>query len=1387
MKNTYVVLAISLVLSASAQKPQSLFDGKTLSGWSGDTNWWKVADGAIVGEIPAGTSLGGNQFLFWDGELHDFELHVSYRISGGPSANSGVQFRSRKAGEGAAGYQADLDDGQVWVGRIYDEHGRGLIVERGTKVIIDATGKRSAEPFREAAAYAALVKKEGWNDYVIKAVGPHIQVTLNGQLTADLVDNQTGEQDFSGKLAVQLHSGPGPAKIEFKDLQLTSLGKTPLPVVALAPTPGRTGLSPKDRNLGFETGSLKGWTTTGDVWGDRPVKGNTVTPRRSGQTSGHDGTYWVGGYESTESDTGQGTLTSEPFEVTHAWGSFLVGGGPHDSTRVDIVEAESGKVLFTASGLEKEDMRVVWVNLSKHKGKNIAVKVVDENAGPWGHVNYDDFRFHAEQTNADPVAQPAPSTTTEILADTGKPGRVNSSPVLRHLVPNPMLISTNATTAGMWVPEGFAVDVVATEPEVTQPIAFTFDERGRIWIAEAHSYPRRQPDGQGKDRIIILEDTNGDGHFDKKVVFTTGLNLVSGLEVGFGGVWVGAAPHFLFIPDANRDDQPDGEPVVLLDGWGYGDTHETLNSFTWGPDGWLYGNHGVFNFSRIGKPEAPDSERVEMRAGVWRYHPINHTFEVFGTGCSNQWGIDFNETGEMFLTHCRSAWGKGSTSYMIRNGHYWNQANANHAPFISAGKGGWNYGKEEVFRNFLLAAARYGHGEGGAGAPGTRAIYGGHSHVGSLFYLGRNWPAQYRDQLFTHNLHGHQMNRELVQRSGSGYEVVNAGADHLYTPDPRFIGVDLKYGPDGAVYMIDWYDKQHCHTGNEEAWDRTDGRVYRMSWTATWQPVSVDLSKLSTQALVDMVTSRDEWESRMARRLLQERQDPSAISALQATLSRVKITPQKLRVLWALHILGTGTSVALLEDPDEVIRAWAIRMICEQGEIPADTFVRLAKTDPSARVQLALASALPDLDEANRWQVAEGLAARAEQADDFFLPKMIWYGLAPLALSDIPRGLAIAQQTEMPMLRDSITWYLGKQPAGRTALVNALADRSPEESTRILDLMAFAVEGSKNLPPPPGWSETAARLRSPSNDALLDRLGALFGDEAVIQQMQEQVVDDSLPLAKRKEMLSMIKERADVDVQLYLRLLGDQSLRSEVLPLLGRFDDPRVGKALLKQLPSLQGADRNTALNVLTGKPALARVLLDAVDGQQMPAKELTALHLRSLNNLGDEAIKTRVSKTWGTVNASSAQAPATISKYGNLFKQAKNLDAKAGEAAFTRVCAACHTINGQGANLGPDLSGSWSSGLDYFLENIIDPNAVVGENYQLNIVTLNDLSVVSGMPAEETDDILSIRTLTETVKIPKADIKERQVLSQSMMPPGLLDALPQEEALALLKFLTTE
>ncbi|MDP3072735.1 MAG: DUF1080 domain-containing protein [Opitutaceae bacterium] len=1275
-------LAFSLGAHAATPAPLSLFDGRTLAGWEGNTTLWRVEDGAITGEIAAGTTLTRNEFLYWKGEVADFELTAEFRISGPADANSGIQFRSERLPDGTAkGYQADIDLGVRYLGNIHDERGRSILAPRGTRLSIAPDGRRWTEKFGEPDDYKVLFRPApAWNTYRIVAYASHAELWLNGTRISVLDDHDAKLARHAGLLALQLHRGAGPMKIQFRQLQLTALGSTALP-------PAR----PEVGSSGFSR--------------------NPAEPAKAGTTN------------------------STP--------------------------------------------------------PNPAIGTTRKNGDP-------------------PLKR---------VAGVDDLSRLTSSPVLWHLRDNPAKPTAVANApgqklvAGMKLQPGFQAELLAAEPDLHQPIAFCFDDRGRIWVAEAFSYPNKQPEGKGKDRILIFEDKNGDGTFETKKIFAENLNLVSGLEVGFGGVWVGAAPHLLFIPDQNRDDIPDGPPVVLLDGWGFQDTHETLNSFTWGPDGWLYGCHGVFTHSYVGKPGTPDAQRQKIRAGVWRYHPVRHEFEVFAHGGSNQWGLDFNAVGHLFMTHCRSFHGQGGTSHVIRNGHYWNQANNDYAPFVS------NRGTEFApdLKNFLLASARYDSGEGGAGKPGTTAVYGGHSHVGAMIYLGDNWPDTYRDHLFTHNLHGHQINQQVNVRTGSAYETFHAGYDVSFVPDATYLPVDLQYGPDGAVYTIDWSDTQHCHNPRDEIWDRTTGRLYRVSWAATYKPTKVDLGAMTDAQLAALHTHKSEWFVRTARRVLQERAatrpiDAGALVVLQALAGDTTgAVSAQLRALWSLHVtnhLDAARLQAALAHSSEIVRGWAVQLGTERPAalaINADTLTRLAASDPSSLVRMAVASAVPALPLAQRWPVAAALAARTEDAADRFLPKMVWFALAPTVAADVPRALDLAARTPLPSLADSILWFAARTAAGREEIVarlgragtlSASSAMSDSAAARALRLLAFSLEAEAGLPMPVAWAQVSARFGASTEPAVRgawEQLSALFGDKAVLAPIRARLAATATPLAERRRAIDLLRRAGDTEsTALLVQLLGDAQLRAAVIPLLANAaDSAAVSAGLIKGFAAFAPAERTAALAALTSKPALALPLLRAVETGAFDKKNLTALHARQLRNLRHAEVTRTLDRVWGRTAETSADTKASIARIRDLYREAPlwSYDVKAGRAVYERACASCHATDAgsSAGKLGPNLNGTWRNGLEYFLENIIDPNAVVGTDYQLNLVTKRDGTVIAGMIEKESDTALLVRTMTETVNVPKADIKSREITPQSLMPAGLLEALQPREAVELLLFLTTE
>ena len=379
--------------------------------------------------------------------------------------------------------------------------------------------------------------------------------------------------------------------------------------------------------------------------------------------------------------------------------------------------------------------------------------------------------------------------------------------------------------------------------------------------------PRARPKVKGKDRILIFEDTNGDGRLDSRKVFTENLNLVSGIEIGFGGVWVGAAPYLMFIPVKEGTDRPAGPPQILLDGWGYQDTHEMLNTFTWGPDGWLYGTHGVFTHSNVGKPGAPDSERQRLNGAIWRFHPTTHVFEVFAEGTSNPWGLDFNDYGHAFTTACVIE----HLYHVVQGARYKRQAGKHFNPYV--------YDDIKTIADHVHWVGRQGPHAGnsrsGVGRrrprarrrddlPGWRHLAGGVPRV-DLHEQHPRQPCQHR----------------RLQRKGSGY-TASHGPDFLLANDSWSQMLNFRYGPDGGVFAIDWYDKNQCHSSNPELHQKTLGRIFKISHVNDkW--AKVDLRTLTSDRLVALQRNRNDWYVRHARRILQERGPDPTVHARAAS------------------------------------------------------------------------------------------------------------------------------------------------------------------------------------------------------------------------------------------------------------------------------------------------------------------------------------------------------------------------------------------------------------------------------------------------------------------------------------------------------------------------
>jgi putative membrane-bound dehydrogenase-like protein len=1169
-----------------------------------------------------------------------------------------------------------------------------------------------------------------------------------------------------------------------------------------------SGRLPKDENgrtlnLNFETGDLRDWTATGIAWEKQPIKGG-IDPRRPAagtKQSLHTGDYWIGGYERM-GDQPQGTLSSVPFVVDAPWCSFLVGGGARRQTRAELVLADTNQVIATELGYDEEELHPVVLNLEKYKGKKIFIRLVDESSGGWGHLNFDDFRFY------------------DVKPEFKNP-RINpvTVPSASELYPFENLTGIEAAKA-MQVPPGFQVQCAAQEPDVRQPIAMAIDDRGRVWVAEAFAYPQREEQGRGRDQILIFEDTDLDGILDKRTVFITGLNLVSGLEVGFGGVWVGAAPYLMFIPDRNENDIPDGleggttqkkQPglqfpddvpsgaEVLLDGWAWQDTHEILNAFAWGPDGWLYGCHGIFTHSKVGPPGAADEDRVPINAGVWRYHPQKHVFEVFIHGTSNPWGIDWNSYGDAFCTACVIP----HLYYLIPGGRYQRQAGAH-----------FNLATYEDIKTI----ARHRHYVGNQWNTQDRRasddVGGGHAHAGAMIYLGGAWPQDYDGKLFMHNIHGNRVNVDVLIPEGSGY-AGDRNPDFLLTRDKWSQMIALQYGPDGQVWMIDWYDQQQCHRNEKGVHDRSNGRIYRVSYQDA-KPVRVDLQKLSDQELVQQaIFAKNEWYARHARRILQERSAAAPLSSeALAVLDTVKSTEPipMLRRLWLLNHTGAFehpddvTVLKMLGNPDPHVRSWGIRLLVQNApegrlsRIMLQEFVRLAVEDPSPVVRLALASAAQRLPLENRWQLLENLIAHRSDARDHNLPLMIWYAMEPLAAENPQRALALgmAAGESIPLLREFMIRRLGsgKPHEALQLLAKGLLEAKTDDvRLTFLKGMRGALTGLRDVSAPAAWEKVYPSLVEPGHtsrnfDVYLHALGlgARFGDEKAAQELRQMVIDEAGPVPERRLALSYLVENRDQQLQeTVTKLLKGSSLRSEAIRAVASLGSPQLAQSLIDAYPAFSPVEQADARNTLASRAAYAVPLLMAVAANRIPKADLSADVVRQLRNLGNSEVNALLEKSWGVVRDSSAERRAQIEELTRIVQDPEEPPAsrELGRTIFSRTCQQCHTLFGTGGKVGPDITGANRGNLNYLLSNIVDPSAVMAKEYQPVIIATSDGRVVTGIIKEENANAVTVQTANELVTIPQAEIEARWQSEQSMMPDGLLKILSPKDVRALIAYLS--
>jgi len=948
------------------------------------------------------------------------------------------------------------------------------------------------------------------------------------------------------------------------------------------------------------------------------------------------------------------------------------------------------------------------------------------------------------------------------------------------------------------VPEGFHVSVFASEPDVQQPIGIATDQRGRLWVAENYTYADQTInfDATKRDRVVILEDSDGDGQSDRRTLFWDQAQKLTSVEVGYGGVWVLCAPQLLFIPDRNRDDVPDGPPEVVLDGWDQDAVrHNIVNGLRWGPDGWLYGRHGILATSLVGKPGAAESERERMNCGVWRYHPTRRVFEVVAHGTTNPWGFDFDRHGEMFFINTVI----GHLWHLVPGAHYERMYGADFNPHLyeligqTADHVHWDTG--EKWSDIRLTVSDT-----------TSAAGGGHAHSGLMIYQGDNWPDRYRNSMFTLNFHGRRLNNDLLERRGAGYVGLHR-EDLFFVQDEWFRGIDLISGADGAVYIADWSDTGECHEA--DGVHHASGRIFRMAYGEPSPLGAFDLHDRTNLELVTLQSNKNDWYVRQSRRLLAERHaagdDMSdARQALLKMFNSQSDEALQLRAMWALAATGEADEEWLarqLDHPGEHVRVWAIRLLADSetlDDVTIAKFAEKAASEPSGLVRLYLASALQRLSLTDRWPLAAALAARTEDADDPQLPLMIWYGLEPAAATDPQQAAALCQQSIMPLLRRHLARRLTSENDRNSEAINQLlvfaalnADHAVQLD--ILRGMVKALAGRKNVAAPAAWSQAAESLANSTSTEVQEaarELGVIYGDQRAIAALRAVAADQTAAVEPRRRAIRSLAELGGAEtLALLLELTNESTVANDAIRGLAAFDDGRIAVAATSCFPTLDAEGQAIAVDTLCSRPAYARHLIEAIDAGKLPRNAISAAQARQIANLNDAALIAELERVWGAARPTADDKRAEIDRLRIILAGGKIAagDASHGRAHFEKHCSSCHILYGQGKQIGPDLTGSDRGNLNYLLENIVDPSASVGVEFRTSAILLSSGQAISGVVVGKTDHALTVQTPTDKVTIDLDDVEEMVEQPLSLMPDGLLTPLTDEQIGDLFAYLQSK
>lgn len=935
------------------------------------------------------------------------------------------------------------------------------------------------------------------------------------------------------------------------------------------------------------------------------------------------------------------------------------------------------------------------------------------------------------------------------------------------------------------VRDGLAIDLVAAEPAVTQPLFMSFDSRGRLWVTQYIQYqypaglkvvsydqhlravfdkvPEPPPRGvKGADKVTVFEDKDGDGTYETHRDVITGLNIATAAIKGGGGIWVLNPPYLLFYPDANDDDVPDSDPKVCLSGFGLEDTHSVANSLALGPDGWVYGAVGSTTTGNVSSRVTKNVTFVGQH--IWRYHPETEVFEIFAEGGGNTFSSEIDAQGRVF----------SGTNGGHRGMHY-----------DQGMHGAKNFGKHGTPAN-PYAFGYFEH----------MVTKGDNKRFSQAFciYDGDLMAAELGGRIIAPNsLH----NLVYVSRrvpDTSTFQAVDE-APLLRSSDRWFRPVDAKVGPDGAIYLADWYDTRLSHVSPIDDWSKQDGRIYRVRPAgASLRREKFDLHTTAPEALVRYLSHPNKWFRRQAALELHWRKLTGTIPALER-LARDRANPYAFDAVSALDLLGglrDPIATELLQHPDPYVRRWVVRTAGDDRAVTlpvASALVELGARErqPEVRTQLlATARRLPAI---TALPIARAMLGNEADASDLRMPLMFWWTLESKAESDRAALLSFFSDPavwRLPLARTHGAHHLaqrwamagGRENFEAAAKLLGLAPR-PEDRTLVIEGLSDAFEGGR-IPELPAELATALSAHIASKLDTDLALGVKTGNAASIQKAIAVIRDAKATTANRLALVQAFAEAGDQRVlPVILQIFNGprtSPVRQGILPFAAKFDDPALPAAVIAGYEARFSQTqplKDAAHRMLVSRPAWAKLFLAAVDRAEIKPREVAPDVVRQLELYKDPEIDRLLRKHWAGVNTKLTSQEKIAE--GQRIKRVLATPGVAarGKDLFVQRCAACHVLFNEGGKIGPDLTGYERANPDFWLVGILDPSVEIREGFGAYTAKLKGGQTLMGMLVQQDaanvvlQDMAGQRHTART-----SEVEKLEAFPQSLMPEGLLGDL---------------